>query len=856
MTTRAEGHDLGPETSEPPPAPDERRPVPPRSGSPLHPLVLGAALAIGLAGILALLPLGPVSAQVVSSIEVEDLDEPAPIDETVDPTIDVDRQEILALYDDAVATYDSDQRPSALPLFGRVVDLIAALAPAAEGVADDARTSGDRSATEPPDAPQSASEPSFADENLPARAVDPIRGVDDELRALWMRALTYRAELHRQLEFEDLARQDLERLLQVSPGTSLDTTVATPDLEKLFAAVRRATVGSVRFLLDPTDARVFVDGRSILEPVAHSTAADALPSVLDAVDPAARDTVDLLAGAHRLEIRRAGYDPVVQALEVDAGREITVEQVLERTSPVLEVTTRPAGASVTLDGELLGVTQGLTEGYSGAADTVYRLDQLSEPLIADGLATGLRILEVRAEGYRPYRAELMIDEAIDYRMPPIVLESERGQLVFNDFPAGATIRIDGEIVEPDIPGASRPRVSLAPGEYLVTVDAGAARMDSTRLRLADRQTIEVAVALRPGLAFLGSLGDGTGDDLDRGIAQNLRRAFDDSARWTLLDRAPEGEPLLRRSGVDADTLRALERPGDDRDAVDWAAVQTAVDRETPGLVYLVAVPSTDLIESGTALWVWSSGPGPAQPERLPVRLEGPDSYDQLRALFDRDLPLRRPWVGALVIDSDAAAHPVIAAVAPSSPAELAGLAVGEQVLGVAGVPVQTAAQFAERIAAAESGESLELAVRGPGTPRATRLQLGTSPWVAVTESSRVRAVAWARLVQLADEVAATERWIVELDQALLLLRAGDADAAARRLRDIRAPQVSHGLGQATVDYWLGVALPRVGPDYLDAAREALERAARVPGARMHHHDDAWVAPRARARLSALAAGIF
>ena len=64
---------------------------------------------------------------------------------------------------------------------------------------------------------------------------------------------------------------------------------------------------------------------------------------------------------------------------------------------------------------------------------------------------------------------------------------------------------------------------------------------------------------------------------------------------------------------------------------------------------------------------------------------------------------------------------------------------------------------------------------------------------------------------------------------------------------------SSGLGQATVLYWLGIALAKVGPDHMDDARNAFAQAAQTAGGRLLHNDGPWLEPRARARLTALGA---
>ena len=74
--------------------------------------------------------------------------------------------------------------------------------------------------------------------------------------------------------------------------------------------------------------------------------------------------------------------------------------------------------------------------------------------------------------------------------------------------------------------------------------------------------------------------------------------------------------------------------------------------------------------------------------------------------------------------------------------------------------------------------------------------------------------------------------------------------AAEALRGITAPE-SAGVGQATVDYLLGIALLEVDPAaYLETSRGLIARAAEA-GGRLEHNDGPLLAPRARARLETL-----
>ncbi len=679
--------------------------------------------------------------------------------------------------------------------------------------------------------------------------------LSDTLRHLLASSLAYRAQVHFNFGEAELVEAGLTRMLEIEPGADVDRSRASPKLVAQLDRLRRRLLGEITFVLEPADARVGIDGRGV----------DALAG-----------PVAVHAGQRLIEVALPGYLPIERPLEVEAGAEISLDLTLERVSAVIRLSTRPAGATVTLGGTVHGVTQagaagtGIAAGFEATdlphrgTAAGYRREDFSDELVIEGVQPGLVTLEIAKDGFRPKRFELEIRELLDYPLQPIVLEQTGGSLVFNDFPAGAEIRLDGAVRRPDNPGSSRPRLKLSPGAYHVTVNAGPSKMFSTRLRLADRQTMEINVRLQPGLAFLGVLG---GDrDTARNLDQSLRLVLGETDKWSLIDFSARAPAVLREAGVSAESLRAARRegagahgaesveppPGGVRSTIDWKRVQQAVDNSVEGLVYVVAVPNNDLVATHASVWIWPRAPGPARPDRVHLPLGEPAALQTLRESFNRGVRLRRGWVGALLIDTDGAPHPMVAAVSPASPAEAAGLQVGDLIAGVASVPVTSRRAFDQRIAAAEIGESLELGVQALTGARTAKLKLGSSPaLLAGKQSDLLESVACAELVLLAEKTVPADIWIVELDQALILLRADEWTAAARLLNSIKAPQTSHGVGQATVDYLLGIALTAAGPDFREGARRSFDKAAQLEGSRLFHNDGAFIAPRARARLTAL-----
>jgi hypothetical protein len=633
------------------------------------------------------------------------------------------------------------------------------------------------------------------------------------MQALFVRTLAYRAELYYAFGDGEQAKATLSRMLGIDPGADLDHGRGPSTLIKDFEKLRKKKIGKILLVPEPPDLIAHLGGRRVEnfeKPIA------------------------VLAGEPWIEAKRPGYSSVAQPLIVRPGQQETVELVLERTSPVIRLHSRPAGASVFLSGHQVGMTRGTApmDFLPKAASVRYRSEEFSEELVLDGIEPGLHTLEVRHQGYRPYREELLIDELLDYPMPPVVLEEERGFIVFRNFPPDAELRIDEHLHRLDDPRAAHPRVTLPPKAYRVTVTSGRSRMFSTDLRLADRQTIEVNVRLRPGLTFLGTLGGDTATARD--LAAAVGQALSHSERWAFLDRATQGTEIVAAAG--------LEGP---MQAVDWAALQTRVDRETPGLLYLAAV----LDGKETRFLLWPAAPGPPRANELRLPRGDARALDRLLEALEPQLPFNRPWFGALLVDSNAAPHPVVATVTPGSSAEAIGLLPGEQLVAVAGVPVFSRADVLELLQVTGEG-ALDLGVQGTTGARRLLLQLRPGPAVLRPERDGVLpAVAWATLGLQEESADASQKWLVQLSSAMLLMDAEDWPTASTILRRIDAPQSSHGFGQAAVDYWLGLTLERSGD--FEGARAAYARAMRLPEARLFHHDGPYLAPRARARLAGL-----
>jgi len=657
-------------------------------------------------------------------------------------------------------------------------------------------------------------------------------GDDAEARDLLVASLAFRARAQFNNGANAEAEADLRALISADPTVVLDRVQVSRRLLEVFDRVQRETVGYFEFAVSPLDADIRVDGR-LLEPGVVSHA--------------------VVAGTHAVVVERAGFEAVQEEREVGAGDSILVDHALLRMSAVVRVLTRPAGARVSVNGTPLGVTAGRAPSdFAPTGDAaLYPASDFSDELEVQGLQPGVHTIEVSLEGYRTRRSELEVADLTDYRAA-VVLEETRGTVVLEGLPDGAEVTVDGAAATPQRPGGGgggAPMLELPPGTHTVEVSQGTAGVFAGSVDVVDRQTQVLQVRLRPGLAFLGVLG---GDERGaRDLTELLIGTLGAIDNWTVLDRQ-WAQPAFAGVDLTREVLRvAAEQPST---APDWAAVQATFDRDAPGSVYMVAVLNDDLLATHADLWIWPAAPGPAQPDRVRVRIDSSADIANLAGGFQTSTLLAGTWFGAQL--ADVGDNVTVTSVSAAGPAESAGLMVGDRVVSIAGE--NTSAATAARMLLAEASPGVAMAVqvqRGAAT-QVVEVTLGQSPRIiSPTDPEIVYSVISASLAaEPTDGDGAAPAWVVRLNQAAVLMHAGAWEEVVRTLRTIEDAPGGAGVGQATVDYWLGIALTELGPNYRPSAIESFQRAAADPDARLFSNDGPWVAPRAAARLAELGGG--
>jgi len=659
-----------------------------------------------------------------------------------------------------------------------------------------------------------------------------LAAADDEVaRELLVASLAYRARAQFNVGSNEEAEADVRALIAADPSADLDRSLVSPRFVELFDGIHAGMVGYFEFAVSPTDTDIRVDGR-LLDPGVLSYA--------------------VIAGTHPVVVERAGYQPVQEEREVGAGESVLIDHALVRLSAVVNVLTRPPGARVTVDGTAQGVTDGTAPpGFSPTGDAaLYPTSDFSDALVIQGLQPGRHNIDVALDGYRPRRLELDIPDLGDY-WAPIALEETGGTVVLEGLPLRAEVTVDGAGVTPQRPGGGgegAARLELPPGTHTLEVSQGTAGVFNAVVDVVDQGTEVLQVRLLPGLAYLGVLGDDERGARD--LSDRLLGTLGAIDSWTVLDRT-WAAAAFDEVGLTTGMLRpAAEQAAS---APDWRTIQARFDREAPGSVYLLAVLNDDLLATYADLWIWPAAPGPAQPDRVRVRLDNGADVATLAGAFQTSTFLSGTWVGAQLVDVGDAV--IVTSVSAGGPAEAGGLMVGDRVVSIAGSNLTDASAARRQIAATEPGTAVAIQVQRGAATEVAEVTLGESPQIiSPSDPQLVYSVISASLAAEAGDAAAAEpQWVVRLNQAAVLIHAGAWEEVVRVLRGIENAPAGAGVGQATVDYWLGIALTALGPTYRDAAVQAFERAAADPQARLFSNDGPWVAPRAAARLAELGA---
>ncbi|MGH9324791.1 MAG: PEGA domain-containing protein [Vicinamibacteria bacterium] len=204
------------------------------------------------------------------------------------------------------------------------------------------------------------------------------------------------------------------------------------------------------------------------------------------------------------------------------------------------------------------------------------------------------------------------------------------------------------------------------------------------------------------------------------------------------------------------------------------------------------------------------------------------------------------WIGLGSVDTRITEGPIVLAVDSDGPAARAGVQIGDIVQSVSGTQVTKALDLLRAVRAMEPGASLTLEVLRGGAPQSVTASVGTTP---LEIPMNEQGFLYNKAI-----VDLRHRMVVEpavaglagLNVALCYMQLGDYETALKEY----LPQVTlperTGISQGTVLYYTALAYLRLG-ERAEAAR-IFQQALAFEGATVHSNDGPRVTPLAQRRL--------
>lgn len=307
----------------------------------------------------------------------------------------------------------------------------------------------------------------------------------------------------------------------------------------------------------------------------------------------------LRPGEHTVAATRAGYHPLSAPLVLTADGDSHFEYALEKLPGRLDVRSTPAGASVRIDGEEVGITpleavvvapgerrvevraprheshiesiaiRGMDERQeivvaltpawaeirvesAPAGATLFVDDEAvgETPLTAE-VGAGSRTLRLSLDGYESWRRTLQVEADVSQKLAIVQLEKARGMLQLRSTPGDASVSING-----DFQGRTPLELRVRPAETLDVRISKAGHAPARRtLTVPSGETRELTVALNPEFGEVAV--QATPEDAELLVDGRVRG----TARQTLRLLAVPTRITVRKAGFETFETTVTPKPG-------------------------------------------------------------------------------------------------------------------------------------------------------------------------------------------------------------------------------------------------------------------------------------------------------
>jgi len=192
------------------------------------------------------------------------------------------------------------------------------------------------------------------------------------------------------------------------------------------------------------------------------------------------------SGSYKVEVRRRLYKPQVRVVTVRDEQDTVESFKLEADFGNIQVSSEPPGATVSLEGKVLGTT-----------------DASGKMKLIPELQTGVYTLRVQKDFHIPEERRVQVGDGLTTNAH-FVLKSDFGGIKVASQPAGASIIIDDVATGKKTPASFSP---LKPGVHFVALELAGHGRAVIKATVTDGKYFEIEATMQPKLGMLSVMAE-------------------------------------------------------------------------------------------------------------------------------------------------------------------------------------------------------------------------------------------------------------------------------------------------------------------------------------------------------------
>jgi tetratricopeptide (TPR) repeat protein len=616
----------------------------------------------------------------------------------------------------------------------------------------------------------------------------------------------------------DEASGDFESLVRFDPAYSMEISGLSPKIVKLYMSVRKRIIGVISVETTPLGAEVTLNDQLL--------------------GPTPITNREVVSGSYSLRVSRAGFDPVEEEVQVEAGSKLERQFILTPNARSIRVATIPRDVKILLDGKERGATFGAAtvEFEQVAREMGVSLIDISEPLLVENLQPGDHEILLRKECFQdviiPITIEIDPENNFPVTYKPFSMEPSRGSIDVSSEPPGAAIFLDGK------PAGKAPAVlqDVCSGTHDLEMEKPGLGRYAGKVEVVKDGTSRVSQRLKLTIALF--------DFQQGGTAGELSGRLGEQTRYNLLSGKAEISDELRQR-----VRLEVESAGDH-----LLSGRTQKEIETALKAELILVAGPDGGSDGLlALRLY--GPLSDEADRWNVRGTGAGAMREFMEALQAEPPVSRTWSGLRLIDQFGERSPRILGISAESPASNLDIRPGDRLISAGDRTVSGAEAFAEILRNARPGEPLHIGIQRDQTNSQVEIQLGMSPVILPFHGEGLLYNKMIADLQQQFAIAGKEPHssFALINIAVALMHFGKWEEAIDQALDKVEFERISGISRGTVDYLKGNCYERL--NHTGEARKSFQKAAGASGATLGDHDGPALAASAARREKALGSGM-